>query len=208
MFNFTESKLNDEFNSYILEINMSYLKITDFEVNKKNPFVDELKGVVHIQTKNVFAGSAQKILVDNQTGDVEGQVAFIKFQKYDPDKFVKVFTNRIGAFFDLDKSSLKVLSYIMNITRPDLDYVIFDQEDCSEFTHYRSKATILSAVSKLIELKFIARSHRKDIYFINPSIFFNGDRKKVIFAVAMESDPSKTLAEAEMGNAEEQPFEE
>jgi hypothetical protein len=43
-------------------------------------------------------------------------------------------------------------------------------------TGYKSKKTIFTGLSELLENKFIARGNHPYKYFINPTIFFNGDR--------------------------------
>lgn len=166
---------------------MGYKKIKVYKMEKTNPFIDDLITEVKIKTKNIIAGSSDKLLVVSQdTGQVEGHTQFVKMVKRDTTQFIKFFTSKLTSFFELSKRAQKILSYIMNKTMVGKDYVYFEYSECTDYTGYTSHTTINSALAELIEKKIIARSLSNFKYFINPTIFFNGDRVSFIESVKID----------------------
>jgi hypothetical protein len=131
--------------------------------------------VVPSKKKNVFAGSANKIVI-NEDGEVEGHTMFVSVKEIDPTKFVKLYLNDIRVLYDLSKTAIKILSYFMNATKPNKDEVLFIMEECKEFTGLKTDASIYTGLGELIESNIIARTKHSYLYFINPHVFFNGDR--------------------------------
>jgi hypothetical protein len=78
--------------------------------------------------------------------------------------------------YDMSKAGIKVFTYILSILKPNKDSFDFDYEDCMNFTNYSSKKTVLTGLTELLENQFIARGGNPYKYFINPTMFFNGDR--------------------------------
>jgi len=165
-----------------------YNKIKKFDANKTNPFFESLVTNIQVGNKNIIAGSSNKLLVNKDTGEVEAHTVFMKNQKVDKNSFIKIYVKNISQFFDLPSSAMKVLWYIFSITRIGIDTIYFDMTACKEFTKYSSKATITNALAQLIEHKFIARSTSVNLYFINPTIFFNGNRISFINSYYKEKE--------------------
>jgi hypothetical protein len=76
-----------------------------------------------------------------------------------------------------------------------------------EYTGYNAKKTILNALSELLENKFIARGSNPYHYFINPTIFFNGDR--LIFLEQYEVAGKEKIKKEKLktGNEDKKPIE-
>ena len=161
-----------------------YKGIREFVINEKNPFWDTLN--LKTRKKNIIAGPAEEIIVNKNTNEVTGHTAFMKFQTVDKEKFVKVFTENVSSLFDLSRPAIRVFCYIMDRVKPNIDEVTFTLDDAMEFTGYTSKATIFKGVSELIENRFIARSKQHYIFYINPNIFFNGDRVSFVRSFRIE----------------------
>jgi len=161
-----------------------YKGIRKFVVNDKNPFWDTLN--LKTRKKNIIAGPAEEIIVNKSTNEVTGHTAFMKFQTVDKEKFVKVFTENVSSLFDLSRPAIRVFCYVLDRAKPNIDQIIFDLEDAKEFTGYTSKGTIFKGVSELIENRIIARSKQYYIYYINPNIFFNGDRVSFVRSFRVE----------------------
>lgn len=154
--------------------------IQNLERYSDNPFAEEMVDGLKIKRKQIFAGKGEHLLISQHTGEIEGQTAFLKTKQVDPEKFVKIYLDSLENFFELSTNSIKVLSYIFTVTKPNTDIIFFDTKKAMEYTGYRSKNTINKALLQLIENKFIARATAASVYFINPIIFFNGDR--ILFA--------------------------
>jgi len=153
-----------------------YNKLKNFDSNETNPFLESLITTIQVGNRNIIAGSANKLLVNKKTGEVEAHTVFMKNQKVDKNNFIKIYVQDLSSFFDLSSSGMRVLLYIFAITRIGIDTVYFDIRDCKKFTKYSSKTTINSGLAQLLEKKFIARTTKVNLYFINPTFFFNGNR--------------------------------
>jgi len=164
---------------------MKYSRITDLERHEKNPFVEkaiqEIKSVKKMRHYSPTNKNEMQLIVNRQ-GDVSGETAFIKHVEVDEERFAKLYLSEFSAFYDLNKSAIKLFGYILNTLQPNKDYFYFDIEDSMEHTGYRGKNTILNAMTSLINNGIIARSTKHYMYFINPLVVFNGNR--IMFAKA------------------------
>jgi hypothetical protein len=100
----------------------------------------------------------------------------MRYIEVDEAQFTKLYVSELSALFDLTKPAIRVFAYLLTALRPNKDTILFIMDDCLEFTKYKSKKDVLSGLSCLIESKIIARSKQEFIYYINPLIFFNGNR--------------------------------
>ena len=155
--------------------------LQSFEKNKENPFLKQAVEQVnnHVVKKYRTAGTtSQKAIlraVDNDNNTV-GHTQFVKQIEVDEERFTKIYLSQFSAFFDLKSQGIKVFGYIMNNLFKDKDYFYFDREDCLNYTGYKSEKSVYIGLADLIENEIIARGKNDIIYFINPMVFFNGDR--------------------------------
>ena len=150
--------------------------VTEYPTHKRNPYVSSL--VIPSRNKTIAISNRQLNLFDPKTGQVEeNNIGFMGLRKrVDTGEFVKIFKSQIQTLFDLSNRALKVFGYFMEATRISSDTVIFDLDECKEYTGYKSKNSITLAISELLEKEFIARTGNHYKYYINPAKFFNGDR--------------------------------
>ena len=150
--------------------------VTEYPRHKSNPYVSNL--VIPSRNKTIAISNKQLNLFDPKTGEVEeNNIGFMGLRKrVDTEEFVKIFKGQIQALFELSNRAIKVFGYFMEATRISSDTVIFDLDECKEYTGYKSKNSIILAVSELLEKEFLARTSNHYKYYINPAKFFNGDR--------------------------------
>lgn len=151
-------------------------KLRKQTVNRLNPFLDNLFEKNNVKQKKYKAGPADQVLVNKNTGEVEGHMAAMIHRKVDEEKFIKVFVDKFSLFFGLSKRAQAIMSFIVKNLRPNDDQITIQPEYDNEEIGYKSKAPIFSGISELIDQGFIARTTLKHRYFINPNIFFNGNR--------------------------------
>lgn len=151
------------------------LKVLDFPENRENPFLSNL--IIPKGKKNVIVSrQTDKALFSTITGEVDQETLFLAQKKdLDKEQFVKIFHSHLQIIFDLSKSTLKVFAYIASVTSFD-DKVVFDIDDCLKYTGYNSKQTIYRSLAELLNADMIARTPHFNIYYINPQIFYKGDR--------------------------------
>lgn len=155
-------------------------KLSDFELNKKNPFAKQaLVNIGNALVSKSIKGSNKdesailKAIDDN--GEVLGNTVFIRNKTVDTEQFAKFFLNGFKAFFDLKPVSIKVFGYILGQLRPNQDNFMFFMDDCKRKTGY-SEVSIYRALGELCGAQIIARGRMEIEYFINPMCVFNGDR--------------------------------
>jgi hypothetical protein len=163
---------NDEF--------IKDMRVKNVLKHKTNPFVVDNQGqmILDIKEKNtkVFRGKGNELIVDGHTGEVTGATAFYKTEKVDSTQFAKLFVNEIRTLLDLSQTAYKMLLYIMTILKPNKDEIYLFVPDVMEYCQWKSKPAIYRAIKELIQNNIIAPSWKPNIYYINPSILFNGDK--------------------------------
>lgn len=174
-----------------------YKPISIHEVFNHNPFLSNLSSQ-KLKSKNVVVGQTSKVLIDSETGELEGHTVIMKREEKDPEQFVKFYMENLKLFFNISPRAMKVFAYIVSVTKPNMDTIYFDMEDCKKYTGINSKTTALTALSELLTNDFLAISTKKYLYFINPSIFFNGNRVTFIRSATMKNDSSKIPAQKEI----------
>lgn len=159
--------------------------LADLKVKyKENPFLENLT----VTTKgkrisiNPLGRDSDNILINQSTGEVKG-THVTSFKQVDDAEFIKFFTANIALTFDLNQSGRKVFDMLLHVMQRQAiskDQVYLDDEVRDEFTKEfgvkLAKSTFYRGLDNLIEKLIIAKSTRTNIYFINPSLVFNGDR--------------------------------
>lgn len=124
-------------------------------------------------------------MTDSHTGETMGVAEIRKVAEVDSDRFVKVFVGQLNAFYDLKPGSMKVLTMVLHeVARPQnmnsdriyLNYEMAVEHFEAEGARPPAKGTFYAALAELTEKGFIAPATKLNLWFINPAIFFNGDR--------------------------------
>jgi len=151
-------------------------KLYDYKLNKENPFIEATYQHVQKGDKMILMGNREgDVLVDNE-GNIMASPTFIKRQEVDKAEFRKIYITSLALWFGLSKTGIRIFSYIMSVVKPNNDFFNIDFDECIEFTGYKSRKSISDGIKELIENKFIARGRNQYHYFINPTVFFSGDR--------------------------------
>lgn len=126
------------------------------------------------------------VVVNTSTGDRTGTAEVSRIFEVDKDRFVKVFADHLKVFFDLSPTGIKLLQVIMHEMGqdPNNDYVYLSASSVVDHLKKTGKkyspASYYRARDELLAKGFIAESVRIHIYWINPALFWNGDRVKFI----------------------------
>lgn len=168
-------------------------KLTSFEKNRANPFMEETKTHVLVGRKQILMGNRDTDFMVNKDGETIGHSVFAKVQKIDKAQFAKIYVNNLSAWFNLSKTGIKVFAYVLQAVKPNTDYFLFDLEEAMEVSGYKSDVSIWKGMSELLRSKFIARSTKSYLYYINPTIFFNGDRISFINSFEITDKEDKKI---------------
>lgn len=147
-----------------------------------NPFMGE----VHIKrgSKKLTVGRADT-LVNQETGEILAtEISVIR--QVDRTEFVKLFSEGVKRFFELSPSGAKLLAYVLKVVQevPGTDRITLHFMDYMErFPGDQTgmkKTTFYRGFTELLSKGFIAQSVVPNLYYINPKLFFNGDRAKFV----------------------------
>ena len=157
---------------------------------RENPFHEELLDEFKVTKKREYLSGdkgVQQLIVNNED-QIIGESRFFRIKKYDNEKFTKIFTARMTNMWDMIPSATRVYSYILtNLPKESTEMYLFI-EDVKKFTRYKAENSVWRGINWLITNNFIAKSYKPGFYWLNPTLFFNGDR--VAFVEMIVKDPT------------------
>jgi len=156
-------------------------KLSKAKKHHTNPFMNESLEVVQKnivkKLKSSSSTSEQAILhAIDENGEVIGHTTFVRQIEVDEQQFAKLYLNKFESFFNLTQASIRVFGYIMSTLKPNQDMVLFDMDKCKEYTKYKTSKPIYKGLAELLNSNIIARTKFEYMFYINPMIFFNGNR--------------------------------
>lgn len=153
--------------------------------HKSNPFMSDVTYKRGVRRTVVKGGKA---IIDEKTGEVEGVAEIVQQVDVDAERFVKLYTSDLKTFFSLSLTAQRFLRVVLEQVQntPQSDRITLSVPLVVDyFERHKEKPparqTIYNAVQEMVLKGFLARSELyTDQYFINPSIFFNGDRVRLV----------------------------
>jgi len=128
--------------------------------------------------------------INNSTGEITlipGEI--VKVINADKESFVKLYTAQLDAFFDLSGCAKPVVKYLIHTHQQNANrhlvmlhrgFALQDGFDIPESTWF-------VGIKELIDKDFIAAAVAQNSYYLNPAIFFNGDRTKFVVEVRKQA---------------------
>lgn len=151
----------------------------DILVYAKNPYWDVTEVKIGTKRVTIAGGFVSK----ENTGETMSVAGIHRVEAVDEDKFVKLFTQNSALFFDLSRPAQKLLRFVLGCVQnnPGKDGIWFawwDIEDWIKATKTKglSRTSFHRALAELLTKKLLAESEKPNFYWINPHVFFNGDR--------------------------------
>jgi len=144
---------------------------------EQNPLV-QVRELV-FKEKTVKVGSARE-LVDTSTGEVSNVNAIYQRKIVDAERFAKVYLEGLSKTFGLTKSSQRVFQSILKLCEKDTDSIWLNFMTVSKTDPDIPESTFYRGLKELLKHGFIAYSDIPNKFWINPHLFFNGDRVKFI----------------------------
>lgn len=152
----------------------------DVTVYERNPFW-QVSTEVKIGTKRVTMAAG--CIVKPDTGESIHMAGVHRIEEVDESQFVKLFTKNASLFFDLNRPAQKLIHFILVLyqDQPGKEGIWWTWKDCEDWIKKNtikglSRASYHRALAELLQKKMIAESDRTNFYWINPHVFFNGDR--------------------------------
>ena len=155
------------------------------ELNRQySPDTNPLIEPTTIATKKRYVRAGRgKDLVDPMTGEVTAVSTIHTVEERDDAEFVKVFAAGVSAMYDLSKTGLRVFQAILNEyqnTRmsggfADTIYLHWFDKGLNGQDLGMSEATFHRGFKELLLNRFLS-PRGPSMYWINPALFFKGDR--------------------------------
>jgi hypothetical protein len=147
-------------------------------VYRKNPFWSPTEVKVGTRKVTISGGFMTKA----ETGESIHHAGIHRVEHVDETQFVKLFTQNLKLFFNLSAPSQKVLQVLLKELQktPNADGIFlpwFSVEDFGLENDVKiSRSTYFRGLKEMLSKGFIAESENQNFYWINPNLFFNGDR--------------------------------
>jgi len=165
------------------------------ETYKVNPWSGDLAAT--IATKNKITGIGKsEALINLETGEISdtASIAMVQREVMDRQEFVKIFEGGISSIFELSKAARDLFQSMLQIyidQKFQSNRVYLSVAALEDVGYTRSRVTKNNALNQLLELDFIAQvKNDKAWFWVNPSMFFKGDRMVMVreFAVNGTAD--------------------
>jgi len=149
---------------------------------ERNPFVFEnkekavLKIEIPTKTKKKIVGSSDLGVYNIITGEIEGGNFLWQNKSVDDELFAKIYINQISSIYNLTKTGLRALGYVLSKLEPNKDLVYIYYPEMQVYCGWSIRKSCNSGLKELLTAKIIAPSMQPGFWFINPHIVFNGNR--------------------------------
>lgn len=152
---------------------------------KENPFIEKTVEAVsdHTIVQRKFARTEMKnkaAIVNYENGEVVGETALMTYKTVDNEQFAKVYTKGMARWSGMTPSTANVFEYILNQLKPNADTVMIYEPVFLDENENISKNSYYRAMAWLIKNEFLAKSVYPNVYYINPTLFFNGNRLALV----------------------------
>lgn len=149
--------------------------------NPINPFAELLYEIKTRVRPSYFAKGETVSVVDDDTGEIRGRGfnAVIHEKHIDTERFVKLYAKGYEVLPKLSIPASKVLWFLIRYLGYD-DVITLNMDKALKETGYKSEAVIYRAISELKKHDIIANAYRNGMYYVNPTMFYRGNRLKLM----------------------------
>ena len=159
-----------------------------------NPLLDT--DTINTKRRLVKSGLATKDLIDAGTGEMAAVSVIRSIEEKDDIEFVKVFAAGIAASYDLSKTGQRVFQTVLQEYEStpmaggfaDSVYLAWFGEGLFNRDIGMSERTFNRGLRELLDKKFLA-PRSPSTYWVNPALFFKGDRVLFVREYKRKSKP-------------------
>lgn len=168
---------------------------------------------IPLRRRNSQVATAHLSVTNTETQETVDVATITRRQLVDADKFVKVYLATLNSWWDLKPTSMKIVTAIMQELgeRHSIgsEMIHLSYKNVQRYFEERgqkapARNTFAVSLSEIIENGFIAPAVTDDYYYINPAIFFNGDRVRLVTEIRKKRAHKNDQLRAE--GQEELPF--
>ncbi len=171
-----------------------------------SPDINPLADPQQIVTKRRYVKSGRGAdLVDQSTGEICAVSVIQQIEEKDDAEFVKVFSAGIKAAYELSKTAGRVFQVVLeNYEREPMSkgfvdsvYLAWFDGGLSGQSVDMSEATFNRGMRELVDKGFIY-PRSPSLYWVNPNLFFKGDRVMFIKEYRRKKSTSETKTRGQM----------
>lgn len=148
----------------------------------KNPFsretLQDLSDKVYNKRSFVKGTGKTAASIVSPDGEVIGGTALVTFKQVDSSQFAKLYIDKLKKWSGMRGAATQVFEYLLRNLPINSDMVYLDMQDAEKMGIAR--ASYFRGLAWLLNNQFLAKSVRTNWYYINATIFFNGDRLVLI----------------------------
>ena len=169
---------------------------------KSNPLIEPT--TIRIKDRVARTAAKERTLLDPETGEVSAIAAIHTVDEKDDEQFVKVFAEGVKAAFGLNRTAARVFQAILQAYQNEKMTGGFS--DCVTLFWFddglngekigMSEKTFQRGLKNLIDHKFFAPK-MPNVYWVNPALFFKGDRVAFIREYRRKSSNSLAVTDRE-----------
>ena len=152
----------------------------------ENPFLNGFSVPSKMKGVKLQTSTPATLQVDGE----DLKVAEIRrIYEVDAEQFVKIYVGQINSFYSLKPSTLRILTVVLKeiskVQNINGDQIYLNYETVRDIfvdqtSDSPSQSSFFRSMTELVEKGFVAPSTKPNLWFINPAIFFNGDRIKLV----------------------------
>lgn len=148
----------------------------------ENPFLEGASTTIKGRKKHYSVTGGRALPMIDQHGTVLGGVEHKIVRMVDDAQFVKVFADGISGIYDLKSAGSKVFRYLFDVVQkhPNTDRIYLYFMNAAEEPWSIPKSTFFRGLAELLEKKFAARSSDPNMFYLNPTMIWNGDRFRFV----------------------------
>lgn len=175
----------------------------------ENPFMADPAKRFQVPTRSKFHKmdtAGPLAVVDSATGETTSVAEIRRVTTVDAERFVKLFVSHLNVFFELKPGTIKLMTALidelsqaryMNGDTIYLNYKSIQKYFEKHNSKAPAKTTYMTALAELVEKGFVAPSTHMNLFYINPAIFFNGDRIRFVTEFRKEKETKQQKLEKE-----------
>lgn len=154
-------------------------KLSDFGRFPTTPFIQ----LDNFEFKKYYKGEKSVEVTDTETGEVKILLSPSKLIDgfKDSNPYTKVFKNGQISIKELSVPGIKVLTYLQCHLKINAEDICLRPQEIADWSGYKTLKNVYVGLIELLNMGFIAEQPGgQSYYWINPNIFFNGDRIKLL----------------------------
>lgn len=159
----------------------------------KNPFWGSAG--INTRIRRQSMGGPKYLLVDSKTQDVAGTADTVRNIAVDRSKFVKIFSDQLHVIFSLSPQAIRLFEVVLWIVseHPNQSSIYLSERLSNEYFTLTKRASLSKSAyyrsrRELIEKDFLSPTSHVNTYWINPVLFWNGDRVKAMKSSEKKAD--------------------